>query len=133
MESAPETWIPIRTDRLLLREFADADFDAVHAYGSDPEVSRYMPWGPNTPDDTRDFLGRARANQDASPRIDFNLAIEHQTDGRVIGSIGLHPYDEPNRTAEIGYCLHRAYWRQGLGYEAARALIEAATETHLSR
>ncbi len=42
-------WFPIRTERLLLREFAQADFDDVHAYAIDPLVVRYMDWGPNTP------------------------------------------------------------------------------------
>lgn len=43
----------------------------------------------------------------------------------MIGSIGLHLPDVPNRTAELGYCLHRAFWRQGLAGEAARALVDA--------
>jgi [ribosomal protein S5]-alanine N-acetyltransferase len=122
----PDPWIPIRTERLLLRDFRETDFDAVHAYGSDPEVIHYMPWGPNTPDDTRAFLARALASQTAAPRLDFHLAIQHGAAGTVIGSIGLHPFDEANRTREIGYCLHRAWWRQGFVHEAARALIDAS-------
>ena len=126
MTTPPDPWIPIRTERLLLRDFREADFDAVHAYGSDPEVTRYMSWGPNSEEDTRGALDRALASQAASPRGDFNLAVEHAATGVVIGSIGLHPFDEANRTREIGYCLHRAWWRQGFAHEAARALIDAS-------
>ena len=32
--------LPIRTPRLTLRDFVASDFDAVHAYASDPEVTR---------------------------------------------------------------------------------------------
>lgn len=35
----------LTTERLFLRPFVEDDFDAVHAYGSDLEVVRYMPWG----------------------------------------------------------------------------------------
>src|SRR5205809_5099084 len=33
-----EPWFPLRTERLLLREFREADFDDVHAYARDPQV-----------------------------------------------------------------------------------------------
>ena len=124
-----QPWHPVRTERLLLRDFRPTDFDAVHAYGSDPEVARYMEWGPNMPDDTRFFLGRALANQAAWPRLDFGLAIEHIEAGMVIGSINLRLCDAGNRTAEIGYSLHRDHWRQGITYEAARALVDIAFGT----
>jgi len=124
-----EPWFPIRTERLLLRDFRRADFDDVHAYAADPEVSRYMPWGPNTPGQTREFLDRALIEQAVWLRLDFGLAIELTATGRVIGSISLDLRDGPNRTAEIGYCLHPASWRQGLITEAARALIDAAFRT----
>jgi ribosomal-protein-alanine N-acetyltransferase len=126
MPMPPDPWYPLRTARLVLRDFRESDFVDVHAYGSDPEVARYMPWGPNTPDQTREFLGRAETQRNASPRLDFGLAIERLAGGDVIGSIGLHLRDEPNRTGEIGYCLHRTHWRAGLATEAARALIDVS-------
>ena len=42
----------LSTDRLILRDFNEEDFAAVHAYASDPIVTQYMDWGPNKPDDT---------------------------------------------------------------------------------
>ena len=61
-------WLPLQTQRLILREFQGDDFDAIHAYGSDPEVARYMVWGPNTPQETRVFLDRALDAQAVWPR-----------------------------------------------------------------
>ncbi len=58
----------------------------------------------------------------------MNLAIQHLADGRVIGSIRLSVSDEATRTADFGYSLASAYWRQGLGTEAARAMVAAAFE-----
>jgi len=126
MTTPPKPWYPVRTERLLLRDFVPADLDSVHAYGSDPEVARYMEWGPNTLDETRVFLDRALTGQGVWPRLHFGLAIERLENSAVIGSIDLRLHDAGNRTAEIGYCLHRAYWRQGIAHEASHALVDVA-------
>lgn len=123
-----QPWFPVRTERLLLREFREADFDDVHAYGADPKVARFMEWGPNTPDETRAFLDRALANQQTWPRPDVGLAVQHLADDRMIGSIRLWVIDEQNATAEIGYSLNADYWRQGYCTEAARGLLRVGFE-----
>jgi RimJ/RimL family protein N-acetyltransferase len=123
----PETpWFPVRTERLLLREFHEADFDDVHAYASDPQVARFMEWGPNTQEQTREFLDRALAQQASWPRAAVGLAVEHLAHQRVIGSIRLAVQDEASRTCDIGYSFASAYWRQGICTEAARALGDVA-------
>jgi ribosomal-protein-alanine N-acetyltransferase len=123
------SWHPVRTERLLLRDFVTTDFDAVHAYACDPDVARYMEWGPNTLDETRIFLDRALSNQQIWPRLHFGLAIELIETGEVIGSIDLRLRDAAARTAEIGYCLRQDHWRRGVVSEAARALVEVAFKT----
>jgi [ribosomal protein S5]-alanine N-acetyltransferase len=129
MTTPPQPWLPICTERLLLRDFQPDDFDAIHDYASDPEVARYMEWGPNTPADTQAFLDRAFMSQATWPRFDYGLVIERAADGKAIGSIGLHLRDAGNRTVEIGYCLNRACWRQGLVFEASHALIDLSFRT----
>jgi RimJ/RimL family protein N-acetyltransferase len=128
MTEDPEPWFPLRTARLRLRAFRQDDVDAVHAYASQPEVARYMDWGPNTPEETQAFLGRMFEAQANWPRDDVNLAIEHAKDGRVIGSIrlGRKPAEQ---AADIGYCLNRDYWSRGLTTEAARAMLGVAFRT----
>jgi RimJ/RimL family protein N-acetyltransferase len=121
----PPLELPIRTERMLLRDFRFDDFEAVHAYASDPEVVRYMPWGPNTPDDTREFLTRVIAQSAAQPRGEYGLAIELSAEGPVVGSIALHPVDLANRTMMTGYCLRPDLWGRGMVFEAARALLDA--------
>ena len=71
-----ELSLPLRTPRLILRDFRDEDFDDIHAYGSDPEVCRYMPWGPNTLEDTAQALARMQAQARAWPRMELGLGIE---------------------------------------------------------
>lgn len=121
-------WFPIRTERLLLREFTQHDFDDVHAYATDDAVVRYMDWGPNTLAETQAALDRWFEAEQHWPRGDVNLAIEHLADGKVIGSIRLGVKDEATRTGDVGYSIASAYWRQGLGTEAARAMLRAGFE-----
>jgi [ribosomal protein S5]-alanine N-acetyltransferase len=127
MTEIPEKpWFPLETERLILREFRESDLDDVHAYGSDPEVSLYMDWGPNTLEMSREFLGRQIGWQMEWPRNSVSLAIELKTTHEVIGSIRLAVTDVANRNAEFGYSIRRRSWRQGIATEATRMLVGIA-------
>ena len=78
--------MPMETERLLLRDFFEEDWRAVHEYGSDPEVIRYLPWGPNTEEDSRDFIRRSIAIQNESPRRRFEMGIVLKEEDRLIGA-----------------------------------------------
>ena len=122
-------WFPLETERLRLRELRPDDLEDIHAYGSDPRVSRFMDWGPNSEQDSRDFLERGLKSQATWPRNDVSLAIELKSTGAVIGAIRLWVVDVGNRTAEIGYSLSAEHWRQGVASEAARAMLGAGFTT----
>jgi RimJ/RimL family protein N-acetyltransferase len=121
--------IPIETDRLLLRDFVEEDWRAVHEYGSDPEVVRYLPWGPNTEEDSRDFIGRAIAIQNEDPRRRFEIGIVLKEEGRLIGGCGIRENNATLREGNIGYVLNRIYWGRGIATEAARAIVRFGFET----
>jgi [ribosomal protein S5]-alanine N-acetyltransferase len=121
-------WFPIRTERLLLRPFTQGDFDAVHAYANDDAVIRFMDWGPNTLEETQAALDRFSETNLRQTLADVNLAIHHVEVGTVIGSIRLSVNNETTRTGDFGYALASAYWRCGLGTEAARAMLRAGFE-----
>jgi ribosomal-protein-alanine N-acetyltransferase len=114
--------VQMQTDRLKLREFTFEDYDGVHAFASDPEVCKYVVWGPNTPSDTKTFLQRSISEQKENPRFRYNLAVVHPTKG-VIGSCALNVQSLEYRSASIGYILNRLYWGIGYGTEIARRLI----------
>lgn len=116
----------IETERLLLREFLKTDWKAVHEYASDPEVVRYLEWGPNTPDETVAFLEGTLACQKEKPRRIYEFAITVKGDGKMIGACGLRIHDNNPEQADMGYCYNRNYWRQGYATEAARAVISYA-------
>jgi len=81
--------LPIRTTRLCLRDFVISDFDAVHAYASDADVTRFMFYGPRTEDETRHYLDRVIAAQTVTPRTLWELAMVRESDDRLIGACDL--------------------------------------------
>jgi len=115
--------LPITTPRLVLRDFIENDWEVVHEYGSDAEVARYMPWGPNTEEDTRALIARAIASRSEEPRTKFELAVTIAESGRLIGGCGIRISRPDDLGADMGYCLRRDCWGIGFGTEASRALV----------
>jgi RimJ/RimL family protein N-acetyltransferase/general stress protein 26 len=109
----------LETERLLLRPLAADDFEAVHAWASNPANIRYMSFGPNSEEQTRQFLASAK------PGRDFAVVLKES--GRVIGSCGIAP-DKAGDTAEIGWILHMDHWKHGYGTELGGALIRYGFE-----
>ena len=129
----PERPDRLETERLILRDFRLEDTEAVHAYGSDPEVTRFMPWGPNSPEDTAAFMARVLDQQATWPRLDLSLAIELKAEACVVGSIALHLRDIRNASVEMGYVLRRDLWGQGIVSEAATAMTSLGFRLGLHR
>jgi RimJ/RimL family protein N-acetyltransferase len=100
----------LTTPRLLLRPFRAGDQAAVHAYASDPEVVRFMHYGPNTDEQTAGFLAEALVRRPGR----WLRAIERRSDGAVLGAVDLHVESEQHRRGEMGYVLARAAWGSGL-------------------
>lgn len=145
--------IRIETPRLILREYVEADWSAVHAYASDAEVVRFMTWGPNTEEDSRNFVMALIEQQKMQPRKVFDLAVQTKADGRLIGSCGFRvaltvsegasrtasktgsePAGEDplayvrERHASMGYCFNRDAWGQGYATEAATGVLRFGFE-----
>lgn len=111
----------IRTQRLLLRRFRMGDeIEMYKNYTADPEVTRYLTWKPhNSVEVTRNYLETiliAYDNADA-----YRWAIEFE--GEVIGAIDTVDVDTPNENCEIGYCMGRRWWGEGMMTEALRAVV----------
>lgn len=108
----------------MLREFVHADWESVQVYSSDPEVAKYVEWGPNTPSETKNFVRRAIDLSKDRPRQAFELAVTMTSTGTVVGGCGLTITLPKFKTAAIGYVFNRDYWGQGVASEAARALLK---------
>jgi RimJ/RimL family protein N-acetyltransferase len=121
--------LPIETERLVLRRFEGADFDALFAYRSRPDVARYIYWEAESPEEARVALDRKIASRGVLAEGDvFCLAIELKTTGQMIGDVVLQLKSLPNRTAELGYVLHPDHRGHGYATEASRELLRIAFE-----
>lgn len=117
--------LPLESERLLLRDFVEDDWRAVHGYSSDPEVVRFMVWGPNDEAQTHAFIKRMLAQPVQQPRSAYELAVVRKADGQLIGACGLRLRSVEDREGDIGYVFSRAAWGQGYATEAARTMIDA--------
>jgi [ribosomal protein S5]-alanine N-acetyltransferase len=116
--------LPVRTARLTLREFVPGDFAAVHAYSSDPRVTRYLFFGPRDEQSTAEYLEGILASQTEVPRTRFELAVEEISTGRVIGACDLSLIERD--VVDLGYMLGAAEWGKGYATEVSLALVDAA-------
>ena len=114
----------IETPRLILRRFTTEDAQAMYDnWASDPEVSRYLTWPthPNV-DVTRQLLA-TWVEQYEKPDV-YQWAIGlRAADGMPIGSISVVTLNERTHSAEVGYCIGRSWWHQGITSEALEAVL----------
>ena len=121
----------LTTARLFLRPFRADDHAELHAIAGDPEVVRWMDWGPNTPEETAVFLGYALESEAATPRRTWKFAVIRET---LIGSAELHIESPEHRRGTMGYLIAPAAQGQGYATEAARAVLDfGLTEGGLHR
>ncbi len=119
----------IETHRLILRPFRIEDAEDMFSnWASDPEVTKFLTWPAHSSIDvTRRIL-----NDWISCYADggfFQWAIELKETGRVIGNIAVVRLEEAIGEAEIGYCMGRAWWGQGIMPEALRAVVDYLFDT----
>ncbi len=119
----------IETERLILRPFTVDDAEDMYRnWASDPEVTKYLTW-PAHPDAelTRTLLKDWVSRYEAGDF--FNWAIARKETGEVIGNISVVSLTEQIGAAEIGYCMGRRFWGQGIMLEALLAVEDYLFET----
>ena len=124
----------LETKRLILRRLELSDLDGLCALYSDPEVRRYFPEGTLTREETKAELEWFLNGHPEDPDLGLWATIHKESD-RFIGRCGLLPWTIDGRQeVEVAYLLAQGYWGQGLGTEAAQAVLDYGFEQlHLSR
>src|SRR5688572_12696080 len=119
----------LETERLYLRHLEPGDLDALAALYADPEIRRYFPEGTLTREETQEELEWFLNGHPEHPQLGLWATI-HKPTGQFIGRCGLLPWviDGVNEV-EIAYLIAKPWQRQGLGAEAARALVRHGFET----
>ena len=118
----------LETDRLILRHLLPDDLDRLFTLYSDPEMRRYFPEGTLTYEETKEELEWFLNGHPKHPELGLWATI-HKESNQFIGRCGLLPWTiEGQYEVEVAYMIAKEYWRQGLGTEAARAILQYGFE-----
>lgn len=113
----------VKTQRLILKELSEDDFEDIYEFKSDPQVVKYLTWGPNSREQTLHSLSKQIAFQNEENRQIYVLAVEMNSTKKVIGNALLMARDHDFKTVEVGYFINSNYWKQGYGIEIVNGLL----------
>lgn len=118
--------IVLSTPRLVLRRIERSDLDFLLEMRSDPEVMRFFP-KTESQEEVEAYLQRTLGRYEQFGHAHW-LVADRGT-GEPRGTIGVITQPvEGREIIEVGYLIHRPYWRQGLAFEAASACRDWAFE-----
>ncbi len=114
----------LETSRLILRKAQREDAEAMFRnWASDPEVTKFLTWPTYDTVETAypilDFWAKSYESPDF-----YQWMIVFKEIGEPIGSISVVRLEEPTETAEIGYCIGKNWWHQGIMTEALGAVMD---------
>jgi [ribosomal protein S5]-alanine N-acetyltransferase len=115
----------IVTERLLLREFASSDANAVLEIFSNDNVTEFYDLDSFTSlDQASNFVKTRISLREEGGKRGFRWAICMKSEPDVvIGSCGFHAVNKSFSSIEIGYELNQSYWGKNLAYEAVDAML----------
>ena len=107
----------IETPRMVIREFAMDDGDDLQEILGDDETMKNCEPA-YTMEKTRAFLQEFCIGKKGA------VAAVRKDTGKMVGYILFHEFDEG--VYEMGWIFNRRFWRQGLAFEACRAVLDYA-------
>ena len=115
----------LETERLILRRFTVRDADAMYTnWAADPEVTRYLTWPAHAGVETsRAVLADWTAAYAQKSFYQWAIVLKGRAD-EPVGSIGAVNVSDDIAAVQIGYCLGRRWWHQGIMSEALGAVMD---------
>ena len=118
----------LETGKLILRHLVLDDLDNLFALYCDPDVSKFIPDAPRTYEEARKELEWHMKGHPKRPELGLWATIHKETN-RFIGRCGLLPWTiDGKNEVEVAYLISKEYWGQGLGTEAAQAILDYGFE-----
>ncbi|MGF1426243.1 GNAT family N-acetyltransferase [Kitasatospora sp. LaBMicrA B282] len=106
---------------VTLHRIEPADWTAVHSWAARPEVCRHQPWGPNTEEQSRQFVEQAVAAWAADPQERY--AFLARLGPVPVGMGELLVRSRRARQGEIAYLVHPDHWGAGIATAIGRLLL----------
>ena len=118
----------IHTERLRLDPLAVADADEMADALGDAQLHRYIGGRPASRDELRDRYARMIVGRSPDgSQVWHNWTMRGLADGRAVGSVQATVTDD-GASAELAWVIATTWQGQGLGSEAAKAMLEWLTE-----
>lgn len=116
--------LTLETERLILRRAKLTDAEPMFRnWANDPEVTKFLTWPPHAcVDVSRAVLESWIRCYEQGNYYQWMITVKDEGDG-PIGSISAVGLDEKTNSAEIGYCIGRKWWHQGIMTEALGAVV----------
>ncbi|WP_020391649.1 GNAT family N-acetyltransferase [Kribbella catacumbae] len=121
--------LPIETDRLTLRRYLETDYDDLLKLQSSPDVTRFLLYGPKTPEQVKESLARRLADVplDTDGQA-LTIAVILRETGQHVGEVTLFMNSTEHRTGEIGFVFHPDFHGRGYAAEASVELLRIGFE-----
>lgn len=120
--------IILQTKRLLLRHQVVEDLDDLWALYRNPNITKFIPDAPRSREEALDELKWHMHGHPRRPELGLWATIHKET-GKFIGRCGLLPWMiEGQDEVEVAYMIAEEYQSQGLGTEAAQAILQYGFE-----
>jgi ribosomal-protein-alanine N-acetyltransferase len=115
----------LTTQRLVLRELIPEDAENVFLFRSDAEEQKYNSEPMKKVSEAQALIEEVRSAYVTQHALYWGVTLQ---DDKVRGLFGFNYWNRENHRAMIGFDLARAYWRQGIGEEGVRAIIQFGFE-----
>lgn len=116
----------LETNKFKLRPFTSEDVEDMYCnWASDKEVAKYLTWSEHSNINKTEKVITLWNNLYKDKNY-YNWAIEEKSSNHVIGSINLMNLDNYNENCEVGYCIGKNFWNQGIMTEILPVIIDFA-------
>lgn len=107
--------------RIAIRSYQKTDLEFVSEMWFDKENGKYLS------DPEKEYIDekfqRAVDGLEDDPLV-YYFVTELLDTGELVGSCSVFPDNEDNSVFDIGYCVVKSHWREGLGNEIVTVLLD---------
>ena len=117
----------IETDRLILRDFEESDFESYYRLKSDEKTMYYLQdLLLHSREEALEDFGNVLADRDSQTRQFYFFHMELKDSHEPVGSIGytVTANTPVGKIVNMGYFTYPAFWGKGYTSEALKAVLE---------
>jgi len=120
--------VKLESERLYIRDLKMEDLDDHHRLISDPDVMHYIrDIQTHSLDESKDNLIFSIVESKKKERVYYFFGMYLKDTDEHIGSIGFTVLEKGDSgNVELGYFIHKEYWRKGYTYEASEVVVKYA-------